>query len=112
MHKLVILIEPPPDMAAFDEGWPEFLHNAESMPGLRREATSRVEAALMGERSYAIMHELFFDSFDDVRLALDSPPGRRAGQALYTLSHGRMALFVADHREDEAANLLAGRSAA
>ena len=43
MHKLVILIEPPADQAALDTGWPEFLRYAESMPGLVREATSRVE---------------------------------------------------------------------
>ncbi|MCI0520864.1 MAG: EthD family reductase [Chloroflexi bacterium] len=110
MHKLVILIEQPEAMTAFDDAWPEFLHNAERMPGLRREATSRVEAVLQGNVTYAMMHELFFDTFDAVREAMASPEGRRAGQLLYALSGGRLAFFIADHREDDAANLLASRS--
>ena len=48
MHKLVILIESTAD-PAFDQNWPQFLHHAERIPGLKREATSRVTQVLFGE---------------------------------------------------------------
>ncbi len=105
MHKLVILIEPPDDWAAFDEAWPQFLHHAESMPGLRREATSRVDTFLYGERTYAMMHELFFETLDDAQQAMASPAGRQAGKVLQTISSGNMVLFFADHKEDDIENL-------
>ena len=105
MHKLVILIEPPYDWAAFDEGWPEFLHHAESMPGLRREATSRVDAFMYGDRPFALMHELFFDNPEAAQQAMGSPEGRQAGKVLQVLSGGRMALFFADHKEDDMDNI-------
>jgi hypothetical protein len=105
MHKLVILIEPPDDWAAFDDTWPQFLHHAEGMPGLLREATSRVDAFIYGERTYALMHELFFDTLEQAREAMVSAEGRQAGQVLQTLSRGRMALFFADHKEDDLENI-------
>jgi len=105
MHKLVILIEPPDDWAAFDDSWPQFLHYAEGMPGLRREASSRVDAFLYGERTYALMHELFFESLEEAQQAMASPEGRQAGRVLQAMSRGRMALFFADHKEDDMENI-------
>jgi uncharacterized protein (TIGR02118 family) len=106
MHKLVILIEPPDDWAAFDEAWPQFLHHAESMPGLLREATSRVDSFLFGERVFAMMHELFFDTLEEARQAMASPEGRQAGRVLQTISNGHMVLFFAEHKEDTLDNIL------
>jgi uncharacterized protein (TIGR02118 family) len=105
MVKVVILIEPPEDRRAFDEGWPEFLHHAEAMPGLRREAASQVDRFLYGRCSYAQMHELFFDSLSDAEKALSSLEGKAAGRQLQQITQGRMALFLADHKEEGAANL-------
>ncbi len=105
MHKLVILIEPPDDWAVFDNSWPQFLHHAEGMPGLRREATSRVDAFIYGEPAYAFMHELFFDTLEEAREAMASVEGRQAGQVLQALSRGRMALFFAEHKEDDLENI-------
>jgi uncharacterized protein (TIGR02118 family) len=105
MHKLVILIEPPDDWAVFDEAWPEFLHSAESMPGLCREATSRVDSFLYGERAFALMHELFFDTLEDAQRAMLSDQGRQTGKILQEISRGRMTLFFADHKEDDLDNL-------
>jgi uncharacterized protein (TIGR02118 family) len=101
MHKLVILIEPPVDPVAFDAGWPEFLHLAEAMPGLRREAHSQVENFLFGAPMYAYVHELFFDSYEDLQTGMASPQGRQAGRRLQSLTGGKMALFFAAHQEDD-----------
>jgi uncharacterized protein (TIGR02118 family) len=105
MYKLVILVESLQDWDRFEERWPEFLHLVESLPGLRREATSRVEVFLYGAKPYVHMHELFFDSRADAEKALTSPDGQAAGALLQQMSGGEMTLFFADHREDDLAHI-------
>ena len=105
MHKLVILIDQLDDEAQFDEMWPEFLHVSERMPGLIREATSRVENILYGAHQPALLHELFFESLEDIQKALSSAEGRRAGELLQRMTGGRMSLFIADHKEDDIENI-------
>ena len=106
MYKLVILIEPLEDRASFEAEWPGFLHIVEGLPGLRREATSHVERFLYGQRQYAQMHELFFDTLPEAELALASPQGQAAGRLLQQMTKGRMSLFFAEHKEDDLANIL------
>ncbi len=101
MYKLVILIEASVEPAVLDQNWPDFLHNAEQMPGLLRETTSRVDFHLYGSPSYQLQHELFFESPDDARKAMASEAGRAAGRILQQLSGGRLVLYFADHREDD-----------
>jgi hypothetical protein len=103
--KVVILIEPPDDPGLFEDRWPEFLHHVEALPGLRREATSRVDHYLFGPLPIFQMHELFFDSFPAAQAALASPAGQNAGRLLQAMTGGRMALFFADHKEDDLANI-------
>ena len=105
MHKLVILIEQIENEAQFDEMWPEFLHISERMPGLKKEATCRVENNLFGAFQPAIMHEIFFDSLDDLHQAMSSPEGRIAGELLQRMTDGRLVLFIADHKEDDIDNI-------
>lgn len=112
MYKLVILIEQPEDWSAFDQAWPVFLTHAERMPGLLREATSRVETILAGGQRYAMMHELFFDSPQAAQRAMASPDGKEAGRALQAMTHGRVALFLADHKEDDLENIRKFQAAA
>ena len=105
MHKLVILIDQLDDEARFDEMWPEFLHISERMPGLIQEATCRVENILYGAHQPALLHELFFESLEDIQKALSSDEGRSAGELLQRMTGGRMSLFIADHKEDEIENI-------
>ncbi len=105
MHKLVILIDQLDDEDQFDEMWPEFLHVSERMPGLMREATCRVENILYGAHQPALLHELFFESLEDIQKALSSDEGRSAGELLQRMTGGRMSLFIADHKEDEIENI-------
>lgn len=106
MHKLVILIEPPQDYDAFEEIWPQFLHLAERMPGLRRESTSRIDGLLYGRYDCTIIHELYFDSLSDIQAAMGSPEGRATGELLQKMTRGRMTLLYADHKEDDLENIL------
>ena len=106
MHKLVILIHSSPSWQEKEDDWPEFLHLAEAMPALRREATSRVERFLYGAPAIVHMHELFFDTLEQAESAMASIQGRQAGALLQRMSGGQMTLFIADHKEDDIANLL------
>jgi hypothetical protein len=105
MHKLVILIEALDNWEAFEDGWPEFLHQVEEMPGLLREATSRVDDFLFGRCAYSQVHELFFETLEEARQAMVSPQGRAAGRLLQQMTGGRMTLFFADHKEDDLTNI-------
>jgi hypothetical protein len=104
MHKFVILIEPLEDWQAFEDAWPEFLHQAEAMPGLLREASSRVDSFLIGH-PYAWVHELFFDTLETAQAALASPAGRAAGRLLQQMAAGKLTLFIAEYKEDDLANI-------
>ncbi len=103
-HKLVILIENKEDWQSFEAEWPKFLHLAESMPGVQKEAISRVENALYGQ-SYMKMYELYFDSREIAERALSSSQGQQAGKLLQTITKGSMSLFIAEHKEDNMANI-------
>jgi hypothetical protein len=104
MHKLVILIDSTAD-PAFDQAWPKFLHHAERIPGLKREATSRVSQVLFGNLACDMIHELYFDSFADMQQGLSSPDGQEAGRLLQGMTAGRMSLLFADHHEDNIENI-------
>jgi len=105
MYKLVILIESLDDFNAFEETWPQFLHYAESMPGLLRETTSRVDTLIFGEQTYAFMHEFYFETREQAQQAMSSEPGQNAGILLQSMTRGRMTLFFADHKEDDIENI-------
>ena len=105
MVKLVILIEPFDDWQLFEESWPQFLHYAEEMPGLQREASSQINTMLYGESSFVQMHELFFESEAAAQQAMTSTSGKAAGQLLQKMTGGKMVLFFADYKEDDIENL-------
>jgi uncharacterized protein (TIGR02118 family) len=105
MYKLVILIESAAGTATLDDNWPEFLRLAESMPGLTRETTTQVDRLLYGDYEIGLIHELFFDSLEDLQRAMASPQGQAAGQTLQKITRGRMSLLMAEHKEDSIENL-------
>jgi hypothetical protein len=101
MHKLVILIETPDDLLAFEGEWPKFLRLAEKMPGLIKETSSHVESILYGSYDVSFIHELLFVDAQTTYQAMASPEGRLAGKQLQLMTNGRVILFTADHREDD-----------
>lgn len=104
MHKLIILVESTAT-PGFHDFWPRFLHAAENIPGLRREATSRISQVLYGDVQYALIHELLFDSFAALHAGLASPSGKEAGRLLQEMTAGRVKLLIADHSEDDLENI-------
>lgn len=105
MHKLVILVEPPKDESTFEDLWPHFLHLAESMPGLQRESTSRVDGILFGNYDVVIIHELYFESLTALKDAMSSSQGQATGELLQRMTGGRMTLLYSDHKEDDLENI-------
>lgn len=104
MHKLVILIESTAD-PAFNQNWPQFLHHAERIPGLRRESSCRVTQVLFGDVRVDMIHELYFDSLDAMQQGMASPDGQQAGRLLQAMTGGRMTLLFAVHNEDSIENI-------
>ncbi len=104
MYKLIILVESTatPDFHVF---WPRFLHAAEDIPGLRREATCRVSQTLYGDMQCALIHELYFDTYAALNLGLASEFGKEAGRLLQEMTAGRLKLLIADHSEDDLENI-------
>ena len=105
MFKLIILIEPQEDWLQFEQAWPEFLAIAEKMPGLQREVNSPIYTTLHGNNEVAMIHELYFNSQDDLRVAMTSDEGKEAGKILQIITHGKVTLLFADHLEDELKNI-------
>jgi uncharacterized protein (TIGR02118 family) len=105
MYKLVILIEREGMGNEFDAQWPNFLNLAEQMPGLIREATSRIDRVLFGKQSLNMIHELYFESMGALRDAMASPLGQQTGQLLQTITKGNMTLLISDHNQDDLENI-------
>ena len=104
MHKFIILIEST-SAPGFHNFWPRFLHAAENIPGLKREATSRINQVLYGDVQYSLVHELYFDSLPALQAGLASPAGQEAGRLLQDMTSGKVKLLIADHSEDDMENI-------
>lgn len=105
MYKLVILIEKPDDLT-FDDRWPQFLHLAEQIPGLLRETTSRVDRVVYGKGEISMIHELYFESSEELQRGMASSVGQEAGRVLQEITRGRVTLLFADHKQDELENII------
>lgn len=105
MHKIVILITVPPDDDVFEMHWPEFLRQAEQMPGLLRETTSRVHFQVYGDVDCRLVHELHFKSLQALEAAMQSEEGKLTGGVLQRITGGRFSLYFTDHHEDDIENL-------
>lgn len=106
MFKLVILIEPQIDLLEFEKSWLKFLKLAEEMPGLRKQVFSPVYMRVYGEAPVAMIHELYFDTPDELQAALGSPAGQAAGRKLQAITDGKFSMLFADHVEEELKKLI------
>lgn len=105
MYKLVILIPVPENSSEFERKWPEFLAEAERMPGLLRETTSRIDRVVYGEFPIHVIHELYFDSLKQAAEAMGSLEGEKAGNILQDITNGKVSLLLADHTQDDLSNI-------
>ena len=102
MHKLVIFfLQSFTAPEAFNSGWQKFLGMAEQMPGLRKEVITEPEEVLFGppNQKYRKVHELYFDSREDLDAALNSEAGQNAGRWLHSFTQGQFVLMICRHME-------------
>jgi len=102
MHKLVIVfLQSFTAPEAFATGWQKFLGLAEQMPGLRKEVITEPDEIIFGppNQKYRKVHELYFDSREDLDAALRSEAGQKAGQWLHSFTQGQFVLMISRHME-------------
>jgi uncharacterized protein (TIGR02118 family) len=101
MHKLMVIFHQSSDMTELERQWSEtFVAQAEQMPGLRRVAVSRVGGRLIEQTQIHLVHEFFFEDESALRLALASPEGQAAGEALMRFAARDVTLVMAEHLEE------------
>lgn len=82
MVKLVILFHKPADLEKFEDGYNAFLALIEQMSLIRRRQVNSVLGSPLGETSLYRALELYFDGYDEMNRALNSPVGQTAGGEL------------------------------
>ena len=100
MYKLTILFRHPPDLAKFEETWPDFVHFAESMPGVLLVEVSSNLASPEGHAEFYKIHEFYFADRAAMDKAMMSEKGVRAGGVLQVLAPGNYILLFAEAQED------------
>jgi len=102
MYKLVIVfLQSFTAPEAFATGWQKFLGLVEQMPGLRKEVITETDEVIFGppNERYRKMHELYFDSREDLDAALRSEAGQNAGRWLQAFTQGQFVLMISRHME-------------
>ncbi|NIM94564.1 MAG: EthD family reductase [Anaerolineales bacterium] len=104
MHKLVIMFRNPTDVLEMETKWSEaFVPVAEKMPGLKRVSVTRVIGGPMGNVDLHLIHEFYFEDVESLRMAMSSPEGQSAGQALMSFASEYATLYFAEHLEEDRA---------
>lgn len=103
-YQLLILIPITVEIQSFDEGWPEFLKAAESMPGLIKESVCRIDNCIYGQNFLRRIYSFSFEDQDSLKNALTSPPGEKAGNVLHRITQGNMILLSGEFKEDTLTN--------
>jgi len=101
MHTLLILIPSSVDWTVFDQGWPDFLHQAERMPGLIREEVLQVEKSLTGHNLFSRMYSFHFEDQASLIEAMTSPPGKQASQMIHRITGGKAVILTGETKEDQ-----------
>jgi uncharacterized protein (TIGR02118 family) len=101
MYKLVIVFYASTAWATFEQSWQKFLGLAEQMPGLCKEVVSDPDQIVFGSPNQKIrkIHELYFNSREDLEAALNAEAGQKAGQWLHSFTQGQFILMIAKHME-------------
>ena len=97
MVKLVVLYKKPADVAAFEKHYTE-IHAplAKKMPGLKKREVSHFTGSPGGAPKFYMMAELYFDTQEAMRSALNSPEGKAAGKDVMSFAGDLIHLMFAD----------------
>jgi uncharacterized protein (TIGR02118 family) len=104
MVKLVILFHKAAGADTFEDGYNAFLHLVEQMPHIQRRQVNTVLGSPLGETSLYRALELYFEDYDTLNRALNSPVGQTAGGELARrFTTGTYELYFADVYEESGA---------
>lgn len=104
-YQLLILIPITVEIQSFDEGWPEFLNAAESMPGLIKESIIRIDNCIFGQNFLRRIYSFSFEDPEALKNALLSSPGEKAGDVLHRITQGNLILLSGEYQEDMLENI-------
>ena len=82
MVKFVILFHTPTDIDRFENSYNYFLMLIEGMPNIQRRQVNSVLGSPMGETNLYRALEVYFDDYEAMDEALNSPNGQDAGREL------------------------------
>ena len=103
MYKLILIFKEvdEADLDFIEHRWShEFVPLAERMPSLQRVSISRVTKSITPEADIQLIHELFFDSLEDLDQAMKSDIGQQAGRLLMDFASQAVQVYFAEHAED------------
>lgn len=100
MVKLIALYRKPADVQEFDKHYDQ-IHTplVLKMPGLRKLEVTRITGAPIGESTYHLMAEMYFDSVDAMNAANASPEGKATAKDLMSFAADVVALFYGEVKQ-------------
>ncbi len=97
MVKIVALFKKPSDPDVFNEHyWNVHLPLARKTPGLRKLEITRVTAAPIGDASFFLMAEMYYDSIEALNAANASPEGRALAKDLMSFAAANVTVFFGE----------------
>ncbi len=103
MVKFVIQFHDPADLDRFEDSYNQFLAAIEQMPLIRRRQVNAVLGSPMGQTNLYRVLEVYFDDYDHLNEALNSPAGQAAGGKLAQFETGAVDMYFAEVFEESGA---------
>jgi uncharacterized protein (TIGR02118 family) len=100
MVKFSILFGVPAETLGFENLYNDFLALVERMPGITRREVSNVIGSPRGDSPFYRMLEVYFESYDQLDAALNSPAGQEAGGELSKFPAGTFEMLFAEVYEE------------
>lgn len=97
MVKMIALYRKPADTAAFDKHYHEIhLPLVGKIPGLRKTEITSITGAPMGESTYYVMAEMYYDNMDAMNAAMASPEGKAVARDVMSFAADIIVLFFGE----------------
>ncbi|MBX7213112.1 MAG: EthD family reductase [Thermoflexales bacterium] len=94
---MILLFKAPADIEAFEAVFAaQHVPAITGIPGLVRATVTRGIAGPRGPAPFHLIHELYFETLDGMRQALESPAGRAAGATLMAIARDCVEIMFAE----------------
>jgi uncharacterized protein (TIGR02118 family) len=102
MVKFTILFRKPlpTKQEFFENTYQDFLALVERMPLIQRRQVNHILGSPAGASPYTRVLEVYFEDYDKLQEALNSPAGQEAGAELYKLGAPNFVMFFAEVFEE------------